>query len=278
MRSHDDHTETWSHPLIRTLDRPMSRRMFALGSAGVLGVATARPALRLVSAQEASPQATPGVEVTGEQDAVDLLNAAAKAMAELDTFAFELETTRGTSTVLQGLELKKIEGVVRRPMDVKATLTIGVPFGDIDVTAIGVNGAYWVEDPLSAGGTWMSLGSDPQLGSVINPDALILLAVRLVNDARVTGNEKLDGAETTVVEGTVDFVVTAGKVMGDTSELRGIIAEGEKDVTFWIDDQNRVVEAEIRGPLLAAESDDVVRVLRIYDFNKPVEIETPPAS
>ncbi len=277
MRSNNEPREIWSHPLIRTLDRPMNRRIFTLGSAGVVTAVAARPALHLVSAQEASPEASPAVQVTGEQDAVELLNAAAEAMAALDTFAFELETTQGSSTILQGLELKTIEGVVRRPVDIEATLSVSVPFGTIDVTAVGVDGSFWVQDPLSGGDEWISLGNDQELQSLINPDALILLAVRLVQDAKITGTETIDGADTTMVEGVVDFYAAADAALGSSEMLSDIIAEGQKDVTFWIDGENRVVEAEIRGPLTVSESDDVVRVLRIFEFNEPVEIETPPA-
>jgi hypothetical protein len=277
MRSNNEPREIWSHPLIRTLDRPMNRRIFTLGSVGVVTAVAARPALHLVSAQEASPEASPAVQVTGDQDAVALLNAAAEAMATLDTFAFELETTQGSSTILQGLELKTIEGVVRRPVDIEATLSVSVPFGTIDVTAVGVDGSFWVQDPLSGGEEWISLGSDQELQSLINPDALILLAVRLVQDARITGTETIDGADTTMVEGVVDFYAAADAALGSSEMLSDIIAEGQKDVTFWIDGENRVVEAEIRGPLTVSESDDVVRVLRIFEFNEPVEIETPPA-
>lgn len=268
--------EQWYHPLIRTLERPVSRRLLALGT---LGFAASAPGLRLVPAvaQEASPEASPASQITGAADAVTLLEAAASAMADLETFAFALETTRGSSTILQGLELKGIEGVVRRPADIEARLTVGVPFGDFEITAIGVNGSYWVEDPLSDG-AWLELGTDVQIGSIINPDALILMAVRLVRNASVTGTEKVDGVDTTVVEGAVDFYAVANDTFGDATMLEGLVAEGEKDITFWIDDRNRIVEVEILGPLLASESEDVARVLSLYDFNEPVEIEAPPES
>lgn len=269
--------ETWHHPLIRTLERPMSRRLLALGGLGLAASAVAMPRLRLVAAQEASPAATPGLQLTGEEDAVGLLKAAAQALADLETFGFLLETTRGSSTFLQGLELKRIEGVVRRPADIEAKLTVSVPFGEIEITALGVDGTYWVQDPLSDG-AWLELGSDPQIQSLVNPDALILAAVRLVQDAKISGTEKVDGVDTTVVEGTVDFYAAAESLLGNTSMLQGIVAEGVKDVTFWIDSENRVVEGEIAGPLLDTESEDVVRVISLYDFNEPVEIETPPAS
>jgi hypothetical protein len=268
--------EQWQHPLIRTLERPMSRRLLALGT---LGLAASAPSLRLVSAaaQDASPEASPASQITGADDAVALLEASASAMAKLETFAFELETTRGSSTILQGLELKGIEGVVRRPADIEATLTVSVPFGDFKITAIGVNGSYWVQDPLSDG-AWLELGTDVQINSIINPDALILMAVRLVRNASITGTEKVDGVDTTMVEGTVDFYAVANDTFGDSTMLEGLVAEGEKDIIFWIDDQNRIVEAEIIGPLLASESEDVARLLSLYDFDEPVEIEAPPAS
>lgn len=251
----------------------MNRRVLIAGAFATASI----PTLRLVSAQETPVApvigATPETEIEGESDAVALLESAVKAVAALETFGFHLETTRGSSTIFQGLELKSVDGVVRRPLDIEATVTISLPFGEMSATAIGLDGEFWVQNPLSDG-EWMALGSDPQIQALINPDQLLLYAVRLVHDAEITGTEKLDGADTTVVEGTVDFsslLTTAGG--GDMAQQ--FLAEGTKDVSFWIDGDNRVVEAEIRGPIFTTESDDVVKSLTLFDFNKPVEIEAP---
>jgi len=266
-------TSRWEHPLIRTLDRSVNRRIM-LG--GVMGLAAA-PALRIVSAQETPVAATPGTEIEGQDDAVALLQSAASAVSALQTFRFELKTTRGSSTIFQGLDLKGVEGAVRRPVDIEATVTIGLPFGEISVTAVGLDGEFWVQDPLTPG-EWISLGSDSQIQALINPDQLLLLAVRLVHDAEITGTEKIDGVETTVVEGTVDFYDTLQRVLAGTDAAAMIeqgLVQGAKDVTLWIDDQNRVVEIEILGPIFTTESDDVVRDLVLFDFDKPVDIEAP---
>lgn len=263
----------WRHPLIRTLDQPCSRRAVL---AGVLGV-TVFPTLRAVSAEEPSPVATPVSEIGGQEDAVALLESAVTAVSDLDTFHFELRTTRGSSTIFQGLELKSVTGVVRRPVDIEATVTVGLPFGEISVTAVGLDGEFWVQDPMTPG-EWISLGGDSQVQALINPDQLLLLAVRLVHDAQITGTEKVDGAETTVVEGTVDFQDALQNVLGGTdagSMVEQGLARGANDVTFWIDDQHRVVEVEILGPIFTTESDDVVRDLMLFDFDKPVDIEAP---
>lgn len=264
----------WEHPLIRTFERPFNRRALFAGAVGL----TAGSALRLVVAQESSvAPATPETEIEGEDDAVALLESAARAMAALKTFGFELTTSRGVSTIFQGLDLKGVEGGVRRPMDIQATVTVGLPIGEISVTAIGVDGEFWVQDPLSDG-EWVSLGRDNQIQALINPDQLLLLAVRLVQDAEVTGTEKVGGVDTTLVEGTVDFYAMLQSALGSTeagSMFEQSLVKGPKDVAFWIDEQDRVVEAEIRGPIFTTESDDVVRSLELFDFDEPVEIEVP---
>lgn len=229
---------------------------------------------RAATAQEATAVATPATSLEGEADAVALLERAVAAVAALETFTFELQTVRGSSTIFQGFELKGVEGVVRRPLDIEATVTVDIPLGELTVTAVGLDGEFWVQDPLSQG-EWIALGSDPQIQSLINPDALLLSAVRLVQDAEITGTEKVDGVDTTMVEGTVDFAGFIASVGGDTTMLEEFLAGEPNDVIFWIDDQDRVVEAEISGPIFRTESDDVVRALSLFDFDEPVEIERP---
>lgn len=267
----------WAHSLIHTLDQPFNRRMLFVGAMA----AAIAPSLHLVSAQETPVaflvEATPETDLEGDDDAVALLEAAVAAVAALETFGFTLVTTRGSSTIFQALELKKVAGVVRRPLDIEATVTIGLPMGELSATAIGLDGEFWVQDPLS-GSEWTSLGSDPQIQALINPDQLLLFAVRLVQDAKITGTEQINGEETTMVEGTVDFYSLFESVrdMAGQSGLAGqLLVEGAKDVTFWIDGENRVVEGEIRGPIFSTESADVVKVLSLFDFNEPVEIEVP---
>jgi hypothetical protein len=277
MKSSNESWEPWAHPLIRTLDQPFNRRMLIAGAFGVV----AAPSLRLVSAQETPvapmTDATPETALEGETDAVALLESAVEAIAALETFGFELVTTRGSSTIFQGLELKSVEGVVRRPLDIEATVTVGLPIGEMSATAVGLDGEFWVQDPLT-GSEWISLGSDPQIQALINPDQLLLYAVRLVKDAQITGKETINGEETTMVEGTVDFysmIESAAGMAGESDMVGQLLVEGPKDVTFWIDGENRVVEGEIRGPIFTTESDDVVKVLSLFDFNEPVEIEAP---
>jgi hypothetical protein len=257
------------HPLMDRIQRPMSRRAMLAGAGGVI-------ATRMIgtSASAQTPVASPEIQIEGESDAVELLNRSAETLAEFETFAFEMETVQGSSTVMQGFELKSVTGVVRRPLDLQAEVEVGTPLGSLSIGAVSLDGIFYVQDPLSDG-AWMEIGQVGELQTVINPDVLILLAVRLVQDARITGSEDVDGAPTTVVEGTVDFSGLLDDAGQAQSEAAAFLSDEPVDVMFWIDEEDRILEVEMLGPILASESDDVVRVISLFDFNEPVVIEAP---
>ncbi len=199
-------------------------------------------------------------------------------MADLDTFAFEMQTVRGSSTILSGFELESVTGVVRRPTDLQAEVAVSIPLGKLQIGAISLDGVFYIQDPLSDG-AWMEIGQMGEVQTLINPDVLILNAVRLVQDARVTGTEKIDGREATTIEGTVDFsglLDTMTAAAGEEAPAMESLLAGESvQVGFWVDEDDRIVEVEMIGPIFVSESDDVVRVVSLFDFNEPVEIDAP---
>lgn len=290
MKKSANSGEHWFHPLITGVDPSLNRRrLVVLGTSGLVATILARPDARVASGQEAtpdatpqaSPQATPGIAaladgITGEPEAVELLRNAANAMAALSTFAFEIETTRGESTIFQGLDVREITGSVRRPVDFTATVSVGVPFGSLDLTAVGVDGMAWVQDPLAEGESWIPLEGAEDIVALINPDALIVSSIGLIQDARLDGTEKVDGVDTTRVAGTVDFAATAERVTGESVRLPAQIVAEPLPVSVWIDGEGRVLEIEVIGRIVLTESEDVVREIRFFGFNEPVDIAPPP--
>jgi hypothetical protein len=280
MSSSPESAERWFHPLIsRAEPRLTRRRLFLLSSSGLALAAGARPDLKLVAAQ--TPSSTPAApsaliqdQVTGNDDAVALLRDAAAAMAALDSFRFEIETVRGESSVFQGLSVDLIEGAVRRPYDFIATVTVGLPIGTLDVTAVGLDGLAWVEDPLNDG-AWIALEGGEDLVALVNPDTLILSSIGLIQDASIDGTEQVDGQETTVVAGLVDFAEAASQLSGGSVSLPAEVSAEPHPVLVWIDGERRVLEIEVAGPILTSESSDVVRAIRFFEFNEPVDIERP---
>jgi len=280
MTSSSDSGEHWFHPLIALGDPKLSRRrLIVLGGSGAALAAGARPDLRLVAAQ--TPAATPDPlaqmiqdQITGNEDAVALLREAATTMAALESFRFEIETVRGESTIFEGLSVDLIEGAVRRPYDFTATVTVVLPISSLEVTAVGLDGAAWVEDPLNAD-AWIALEGGEDLVALVNPDSLILSSIGLIQDATLDGTEKVDGEVTTVVAGVIDFAETAEQISGGAITLPAQVSTEPLPVLVWIDGEGRVVEIEVTGPILTTESSDVVRAIRFFDFNEPVEIERP---
>lgn len=247
----------------------ITRRTVLAGGGALLLGAASRPA----AAQDASSQSTP----TGASDAVELLNAAAAAMTELETFAFELLTTQGETTVLEGFTLEEVRGVVRRPADFQTTVTVALPFASLDLSAVSVDNEVWIELPQfgDTGGGWTSLGSSEGVLSLLNPDVLILQSVRYIDDAQIDRDDDVDGVDVTWVAGSVDFHGIATRLGDDQQGLAEQIAEGPVTVEIAIDGDRLIRKIEISGPILATETDDIVREVTFFDFNEPVEIEQP---
>lgn len=248
----------------------VSRRI-ALGGIAAIAIGVTSPIA--VVAQQSTPAASP----SGDDDAVRLLEDAARRMTALDTFAFAVKTARGETTILEGLTLQGIEGVVRRPTDFETTVTVEIPFASIDLTAVSVDGEVWINVPSfgESESGWQSLGNTDGLLSLLNPDLLILEAVRYLDEARIDREGELDGEDVTFVVGQVDFRAVTGQLIGDNQALPTQIAEGPADVTVAIDIDDLVREIEIIGPLLAAEAPDVIRLVTFSEFNEPVEIQQP---
>lgn len=247
----------------------LTRRTILAGGGALLLGAIARP----VTAQDATPDATP----SGASDAVTLLNEAAGAMTKLDTFAFDLITTQGETTILEGFTLEEVRGVVRRPNDFQTTVTVSLPFASLDLTAVSLDNEVWIELPQlgDAAGGWTSLGSSEGVVSLLNPDVLILQSVRYIDDATIDREDTVDGVDVTMVTGTVDFHGIASRLGGDQQGLADQIAEGPVTVDIAIDGDRLIRKIGIVGPILSSESDDVVREVTFSGFNEPVEIEQP---
>jgi len=264
------HASPWQHPLIR----PLSRRRLILSSlagAGTLALA-ATGATSIASA--AQGVSTP--VASGDSDAVELLANASRTMAALQSFHFEIETLQGGDTTL-GINLESVVGDVRRPADFQATIKAKVPFGSISIRAVGLDGAFSIQNPLAQDGSWMTLSADNELFTLVNPDIILLLAVQAVQDATIEGEEKIDGVQTTLITGQIDFQAIASSISNgqEGSQVASQLATEPVDVLIWIDGETRVHAIELDGALLAIDSASSARMISFSNFDEPVEIAPP---
>ena len=212
-----------------------------------------------------------------ETDAAALLKRSAAAMAKLDSFHFELTTPRGKTLFMENLELSGVEGDVLRPDSFRATATAKAAIITLDVKVVGIGTRLWVTDPTAQQETYIEVDLSDQgatLGSLtdlINPDRVLLEAVKLIDQPAIVEEEDLDGVHTTLVEGTFDL----GKVGVQGTPIPGLKTGDPLPVTIWIDDEGQVRRMELDGPLTDAEAPNVTRRLELSAFDDPVEIAAP---
>jgi lipoprotein LprA len=245
-----------------------SKRLHRLGTGSV--------ALLIVMFAAGIP-AFGGVSAQDEDDeARALLEEAAQTMAEVPSFHFELVTEGGVTTILEEFEIEAVEGNVQRPDRFQATVTAALGgFVRLDVHVVGIGDRVWLTDPMSNEGRLIEISVSGTEGEplidLLNPDRLLLQAVELVEEPKIAGTEEIDGVETTKIEGTFD---PSGFDVGTPAPV--MLNLDPKPVTIWIDDEGRVIQLQVEGPLTEAEDADIVRTLRLSDFGAEIEI-TPPA-
>lgn len=219
----------------------------------------------------------PAVAQDGD-GAPELLERAAATMASLESFHFELSTPRGETVFLEGLELAGLEGDVQRPDRFQASATARAAIVELSVDVVGIGTRLWVTDPTQEGQQFQELDLSGEAGEggaslvdLLNPDRVLLEAVTFIEEPTVAGEDEIDGAPTTRVDGTFDL----SRLQAEGTPVPGLRTDRPLPVSIWIDAEGRVRRLELEGPLTTAEMPDVVRRLDLTAFDEPIEIEPP---
>jgi LppX_LprAFG lipoprotein len=223
--------------------------------------------------------------VFADEDATQLLKDAAQAMADLTSFSFLVQNEGGTTKLLNIVELESVEGEVLRPDSFHAKATAKVAVLKVNVDIIGVDGNLYVSDPTAPAGTYLQLSTADMAGAdiatVINPDALILKSVTVVEEPKIDGTAKIDDAEMTKVTGVVvlqKVIDSAGITFATptTGEVdTQLVLDQPLDITFWIDGDHRIRRIRIIGAILTSDDPGIARRIDFTKFNEPVTIEPP---
>src|SRR3989337_2439989 len=83
-----------------------------------------------------------------DAEARAILEGAAAAMADVQSFQFSLTTEQGETIIMDTLELKEVTGSVQRPDRFQATVSAAVAVLDVDVEVVGIGTQVWVKNPL----------------------------------------------------------------------------------------------------------------------------------
>lgn len=247
--------------------RASSRAVLAFVSVLLLGLLSLPP-LHAVSAQE--------------EDASTLLAAAAESMAEVQSFHFELSTPRGETRFAENLTLLNLSGDVQRPDRFRAVAVVDATIAQMELTVVGIGTTLWISDPLSAEESYIEvdLGAGaseggPSLADLANPDRLLLSAVGAVEQPTIAGQDEIDGVMTTRINGVATFEALQSAGLTGTPSAESPLSRQPIQVAIWIDDERRVRQLDVYGPLLAVEAPNTVRRLSLSAFDEPVEILPP---
>lgn len=202
-----------------------------------------------------------------EASAEERLRQAAETMGEVSSFHFVLTNEIGTTVLAESIELIGAEGDVQRPDRFRAVVEAELGVVPIEISVIGVGDRAWFTNPLS-GGEYQEIQLPEAARALLDPTPILLAAVTLIENPTVTGDEKLDGVETTRIEGTVDLSELA-------TPVPNLLPGDALPAQIWLDDEGRVVRLRLEGALTQEEDPTVVRVVDLSRFDEPVEIEPP---
>jgi hypothetical protein len=138
------------------------------------------------------------------------------------------------------------------------------------VKVLNVGNETWITNPLQGGDHYQLLPNGAQTTAILDPHNGLLAAAHDMRDPHVTGSEKVGGAQTFVLQGSID---AAGlqSVATDAEPGRMVPAR------VWIGkDDSLVYRIRVDGPLSPSEPKNIVRQVDLSQFNERVEIEAPP--
>ena len=196
-----------------------------------------------------------------------ILPAAVRAFDSLQTFHFNLTHENGTSPIPNGLQLVSADGDVVVPDRMHANIEAKVGNQTVKVEIIGVGDQGWMTNPFSR--QWQPLPSGTTIKDIFDPTQGVKAIIGSLQNAQVAGQEKVGGAQTWHIKGSIQSdVLTTAVPIARPGLTVGIEA--------WIDiDDSLIRQVYLEGPIAPGEADNIVRKLALSDFGEQITI-TPP--
>ena len=192
-----------------------------------------------------------------------LLQESGIAMSDLNSFRFDLYHKSGTTILLPNLFMENAQGHVVKPdkISVQFTGTFGSFAIKSNLITIGDNS--YMTNPLT--GNWEAMQKRASPLGFFDPLGGITSIMLFIDDAFVVFNDD----KVYVVQGVL-ATEHLSPLVGDT--LEGEIVDLELKI---YSDTKYLVEAVISGKIMLDDSDGIVRVIKLSEFNKPVNVDLP---
>jgi len=206
--------------------------------------------------------ASPTPELTGK----GVLELAAEATGNLDSFHFVLSHESGSTPLPLNLNLESAEGDVVVPGKLSAEVDAKAAGINVSVRIIGIDDQTWVTNPFTR--QWQDLpGTD--IRDFADPAALVAGVLPAIKVTDLSDGGTVDGAKSYLVRGTIDS--------GALSDALGLAEPGRAvEVEAWVGMEDFLPRRiRLAGALSDSDSSGVVRQVVLSRFDEAVEIMPP---
>ena len=230
--------------------------------------ATPEPTPTPTPTPEPTPTATADPAAAAAAEAEQLLAAVAQNLSTMSTAKFSMVDETESGAPFFGATLKRMEAVVKAPDSLRMKVDVVAPgFGFVKVEIVQVGDQAFIK--LTEEAPWLQLPQDQVPFDFAGIAQLFGSLPGEVEDLTVTGQETVQGAPATVLEGVVQ-----------SEALSDLITTAEPghpvNLTLWIDPEQAVLrQVRLEGQILTLDDPGTSRLITIEDINVPVDIELP---
>ncbi len=230
--------------------------------------ATPEPTPTPTPTPEPTPTATADPAAAAAAEAEQLLAAVAQNLSTMSTATFSMVDETESGAPFFGATLKRMEAVVKAPDSLRMKVDVVAPgFGFVKVEIVQVGDQAFIK--LTEEAPWLQLPQDQVPFDFAGIAKLFGSLPGEVEDLTVTGQETVQGAPATVLEGVVQ-----------SEALSDLITTAEPghpvNLTLWIDPEQAVLrQVRLEGQILTLDDPGTSRLITIEDINVPVDIELP---
>lgn len=200
-------------------------------------------------------------------NASEVISSSIEEMNAISSFHFELLHQGGRTPIAMGLELEEAEGDVVKPDKLKTTVLAALRGMLVEVEVITIEVTTYMTNPLSK--QWELVPGEFSAISIFDPNAGITSILQDIVNATVVESEEEDKTDSYHIQGELP-----------SESLRPITLSSVEGVNVsadvWVDRESFLInQIRIEGQITETEKPGIIRILKLSDYNKVVEITSP---
>lgn len=199
--------------------------------------------------------------------ASEVLVRSSDALSGLTSFRFALSHDRGNTVLTNGIEVQRVTGTAVAPDSYSLDADTLVAGFFVNTQVIVIDQDSYMTHPITH--RWQLLESDVSPFGTFNPTLLVASILEQVDGpAHAPPSSGKDGV----------YVIDGSLPAAALKSLTGGVDESAPPLTVQVTVDGATflpVEARITGRATEAESDDLVRTVRLFEFDGNITVEPP---